>query len=228
MAVEILPLHLATVTFPEQSPLAHREGRIFAFALVHPDGVLLFETGLGSGNARVEELLRPRRRSLPAALGEQGLGLRDVVAVANSHLHIDHCGQNHLFGDLPIYVQRSEYEAAHTPHYTVLGWVDFPGASYELLEGEAELVEGIRLLPTPGHTPGHQSLAVETEEELVILAGQAIYTAAEWEGATNPQDSGAESSWDRDSYDASARYLRNLDPRRVFFSHDERIWQATD
>lgn len=173
----------------------------------------------------MDELLRPERRLLPEALSDEGIAPADLVAIANSHLHIDHCGQNHLFPGVPIYVQRAEYEAAHSPNYTVPGWVDFPGASYELLDGDAGMIESVRLISTPGHTPGHQSLVVTTGEGLVMLAGQAVYTAAEWEGATNGRRAGLETAWDRERYARSVARLRDLDPRRVFFSHDETVWE---
>ena len=109
---------------------------------------------------------------------------RDVVCVINTHLHFDHCGGNRLFPGVPIHVQRLELQAPHDPHE----WVDFPGATYVEHDGEADVLPGIRLLPTPGHTRGHQSVLVDTPDGLVVIGGDVAYTFHELgSGATEGQ-----------------------------------------
>src|SRR5207237_3610325 len=94
-------------------------------------------------------------------LSEQAIDLAGVDVVVNTHLHFDHCGGNHLFAGRPIYVQRQELEDARTEDdYTIREWVDAPGVSYEPVDGELELVHGLRLVPAPGHTPGMQVVVV--------------------------------------------------------------------
>ena len=95
-----------------------------------------------------------------------------VAAVVNTHLHFDHCGGNRLFPGIPIHVQRRELADARTEDdYTVREWVDFRGATYVEHDGEAEILPGVRLLPAPGHTAGHQVVLVETDEGPVVLGG---------------------------------------------------------
>src|SRR5919197_6565968 len=103
-------------------------------------------------------------------------GVRRAGDVINTHLHFDHCGGNRLFAGVPIYVQRAEREAAREPDYTIPEWAEFEGATYEEVDGEAEILPGIRVVPTPGHTPGHQSVLVDTEDGLVVVAGDVGYT----------------------------------------------------
>ena len=83
---------------------------------------------------------------------------------------------------------------------------------------------GLRLVPTPGHAPGHQSLVVDTGEGRVVLAGQAVWTRDEWEGATDDERSGAPSAWDHEVYARSIERLRALEPTRLHFAHDRAIW----
>lgn len=78
---------------------------------------------------------------------------------------------------MPIHVQRLELQAPHHPPE----WVDFPGATYVEHDGEAEVLPDIRLLPTPGHTPGHQSVLIDTPDGLVIVGGDVAYTFDELE-----------------------------------------------
>src|ERR1041385_395254 len=78
---------------------------------------------------------------------------RDVVCVINTHLHFDHCGGNRLFAGTPIYVQRREREAARTEDYTIPEWVEFEGATYVELEGEHEVLPGVRVVPSSTTPP---------------------------------------------------------------------------
>lgn len=151
--------------------------------------------------------------------------MADITAVANCHLHFDHSGQNARFPGVPIFSQRNEHAMIHTPDYTVPEWVDFVGARYELLDGEADVAPGIRLIPTPGHSPGHQSLVVDAGVGTVVVAGQALLTRAEWEGAANEAVSGLAGSWDERAYADSVERLRALDPDRVHFVHDPAVWR---
>jgi N-acyl homoserine lactone hydrolase len=162
----------------------------------HPDGRILVDTGLIDSNAELDEQWSPRF--------DPDLIPRDVVCVINTHLHFDHCGGNRLFAGTPIYVQRREREAARADDYTIPEWVDFDGADYVELEGEEEVVPGVRVVPTPGHTPGHQSVLVETDDGLVVVAGDVAY------------------SWDEfdDPANAAARMLAGLAPRRIWLAHD--------
>ena len=145
--------------------------------------------------------------------------------MANCHLHFDHSGQNdRIPPGVPIFVQRTEWAMVHEPDYTVPEWIDVPGLTYEVLEGELEVAPGLRLIPTPGHTAGHQSLVLDAPDGTVVLAGQAVQSRAEWEGASEPSASGASSARDP-RYPRSVERLRSLDPARVHFAHDPAVWE---
>ena len=210
---------LATLFWPHDTHRAGQSIPMYAYAIRHPRGLVLFDTGVGSGSDEVDREWRPTRFSLDEALAGLGHTAAEVAAIACCHLHFDHCGQNPRFPGVPIYVQRAEYEATRAKDYTVPAWVDFPGATYELLDGDAEPWSGIRILSTPGHTPGHQSMLVDTDEGGVLLAGQAVYDLAEFEGRTPLESSDP-------VYARSVERLRSLKARRVHVSHDERVGGA--
>ena len=125
---DVLPLHLADLTFPANHPLRGQQGVVMAFAIRHSEGIVLFDTGIGRGSRRLDEGYAICHRRIEDELAVYGIGVEDVVAVVNSHLHFDHCGANSLFPEMPIHVQATEYAAAHEAGYTHLPWVDFEGA----------------------------------------------------------------------------------------------------
>ena len=197
----------------------------YAHAVEHPGGLFLFDNGVGFGNAEVDATFSPRVRPVDDALEAAGISLADVTGAANCHLHFDHCGQNAVLRGMPIFAQRAEWAKVHEPGYSVPEWVDVPGLTYELLDGETEVASGIRLIPTPGHTDGHQSLSIDTPEGAIVLAGQAVQSRAEWEGADGPEVSGRTTAPDPDAYARSVDRLRLLDPLRLHFAHDSAVWQ---
>jgi len=226
--VRVVPFLVSELRLPpaEQELLGREWWPSYAHAVVHRDGVFLFDNGAGFGNTQIDERFSPRVTPIEDALAEHGISLADVTGAANCHLHFDHSGQNvRLPKGIPIFVQSREWAKVHEPDYTIAEWIDVPGLTYELLDGEAEVAPGLRLIPTPGHTAGHQSLAIDVPEGTVVLAGQAVQSSAEWEGATEPSASGEPSAPDREAYAGSVERLRKLEPVRVHFAHDPAIWE---
>jgi N-acyl homoserine lactone hydrolase len=159
----------------------------------HPEGRLLIDTGMIDSTPELDAEwgIRFDAEKIP----------RDVVCVINTHLHFDHCGGNRLFAGTPIHVQRVEREAARADGYTIAEWVEFDGATYVEHDGEAEILPGVRVLPTPGHTPGHQSVLVDTDDGLVVLAGDVGYT------------------WKQFDASESGQLLMSMRPRRIWLAH---------
>lgn len=226
-ADDVLPMHLATVVFPQSHPFRGQSGDVLGFAIRHQHGIVLFDTGIGAGNALIDRYYEPVRRSLADALGDHGHQLLDVTAVINSHLHFDHCGNNHLLPGVPIYAQSGELDLARSPRYTVPDWIDFPGAEYRLVDGDAQIAPGIRIIATPGHTGGHQSVVLDQADRPIVLAGQAIYSKAECERiAVHGTLTDDDPPPDPVGYLASANRILGLRPQRVHFSHDAAIWNG--
>ncbi len=213
--------------FPEGGQYRGQTGVVVAYALRHPGGVLLFDTGFAPPpDPELDEFSRRwqvRVRDLTDELAAAGVDLAYVTAVANCHLHVDHAGQNRLFPGIPIYVQAAEWAAAHGPDYTAGVVVDFPSARYELITGDREIAPGVRLFATPGHSPGHQSLVIESPDGPLLLAGQAVYSRGEWLGVADARE-GATSAPDGEAYRRSVARIRALKPGRVLFGHDRQGW----
>jgi len=103
---------------------------------------------------------------------EWGIDLASIDIVVNTHLHFDHCGNNHLFAGTPIHVQRRELDDALTlDDYTIRDWVQASAVQYVPVDGELELLPGLRLVPAPGHTRGSQIVVLDAGDRPTVLAG---------------------------------------------------------
>jgi glyoxylase-like metal-dependent hydrolase (beta-lactamase superfamily II) len=168
----------------------------------HPDGLLLVDTGLGNKEDAkftdiygVENAGADGRTRLEDALAQLGHTPRDVRTVINTHLHFDHAGGNSYadgagavqvtFPRARHVVQAGEYHyATHTNERTAASYfarnfapVDAAGL-LDRVDGEREIVRGVRVLPTPGHVPHHQSVLLESDGERALFLGDLAPTAA--------------------------------------------------
>jgi len=178
---------------------------VYVHVIEHPDGRVLVDTGMTELHPLVADM-DPRIQPLSG----QDMDLAGIDMVVNTHLHFDHCGGNRLFAGTPIYVQRRELDDARSQDdYTIREWVDAPGVEYVPVDGELELLPGVRLVPAPGHTPGTQVVVVGTGAHPVVIAGDA----AVWFGELDePQTEGQ-------------RLVVGLEPALVWLAHAHEPWR---
>ncbi|MCS0636249.1 N-acyl homoserine lactonase family protein [Streptomyces sp. LP05-1] len=206
---------------------------VLAYLVRHRAGTLLFDTGVGGGDPAAEAHYRPRRHDLADRLAAAGTSLGSVDLVVNCHLHFDHCGGNPLLAGRPVLVQRTELAAARADGYTIDALVDFPGARYEELDGPAEIWPGVHVVPTPGHTEGHQSLVVAGPDGATVLAGQAHDFASHFASAEMARRAALDPGRPGTGGPRPGPYPGWLDtlagfrPRRVLFAHDRSVWEGT-
>lgn len=212
------------VMLPESHPEGPGPCDVHAFLVRDGHFAFLVDTGVGSGCEPIDARYRPERADLPAELARLGVRPGGLAGIVNSHLHFDHCGNNRLFPGVPIYAQRAEYEAAHADRYTVRDWLLFEGADYRLLDGPFDLSPRVRIVPSPGHTIGHQSVAVDGVDGIELVAAQAAYTAAEFHSYLTPSPQARVDAWSTTAYTRSIHTLHGLQPRRAFFTHDATVW----
>lgn len=224
MSATIHRLHLANVNLKGQfNPPTYVDARIdvLAYAVIRDTHVILMDTGVGLGNSYIERTFEPTRKPIVDELKRIGLSPGDVTTVINSHLHFDHCGNNALFPHADVLVQERELIAARTNGYTVRDWFDYPDAKIRSVSGDHQIAAGVTLIATPGHTPGHQSLLLETGQGPVVVAAQAAFSADEYERGGEPAAQAHEGF--EQHYTASIARLKSLGARQVYFSHDTRI-----
>jgi glyoxylase-like metal-dependent hydrolase (beta-lactamase superfamily II) len=107
------------------------------------------------------------------ALAVYGLKPEDIDIVIHTHLHNDHCENDYKCTNARVYVQKAEYEFFLNPHPVDHRY--FPDLLDEVevvtVEGDREIVEGISVMLTPGHTPGGQSVVVNTKKGKAVITG---------------------------------------------------------
>ncbi|HEX6058411.1 MAG TPA: MBL fold metallo-hydrolase [Gemmatimonadaceae bacterium] len=169
----------------------------------HESGLVLVDTGAGNKeNAKFHEIYGVENAGAdgggPTMLedGIRAAGARpeDVALVIDTHLHFDHAGGNTsvdasgtvrlAFPNARYVVQAGELRYARHPNERTAASY-FPhnydpveaAGRLDTIEGEREIVRGIRALPTPGHTPHHQSILIESDGERALFLGDLIPTA---------------------------------------------------
>ena len=192
----------------------------------HRHGVLVFDTGVGRGNAFIDEQYAVVHHGVESALAAHGHSLADVTDVVCSHLHFDHCGGNRLFPGVPIHVQAAELALVDEPHFTIPEWVHFDGSTYVPHDGDAPVRGGMRLLATPGHTAGHQALVLDGPSGPVVLGGQAVYSAGELAHVVSTGRPLLDEPPDLDAYLASVDRIVALAPVQVHLAHDTEVFSA--
>ena len=157
---------------------------------------ILVDTGLGDKeDAKFQEMFAVERiPTLRDSLKMQGLTPEDIHMVVNTHLHFDHAGGNTVrengaivptFPRAKYIVQRGEYEDAaranertrasyRRENFTPVAHVD----QWEFMDGETELVPGVSVVVTEGHTRHHQSIKIESEGQIAFYLGDLIPTVS--------------------------------------------------
>lgn len=150
-------------------------------AVWNNDYKVVIDTGVHDAqwvNSNLVPCFQEADENLVAALKKgPGWEPEDVDIVINTHLHYDHCGNNKLFKNAKFVVQRREWTAAHNPIPSqkdiylpeLYDPVDY--FNWMFVEGEAEIAPGIKVFLTPGHSDGHQSVLVNTEEGKLCVSG---------------------------------------------------------
>ena len=159
----------------------------------HDDGLVLVDTGIGNKENDkfidiygVENAGTGGRTKLEDALRELGHGPDDIRWVINTHLHFDHAGGNKTMEGLAFpraryVVQRGELDfAQHTNERTAGSYLphNVAGVPFQLIDGETEILPGIRGIPTPGHVPYHQSILIDGGGEKACFVADVVPTAA--------------------------------------------------
>jgi N-acyl homoserine lactone hydrolase len=176
---------------------------IWAWAIEHPEGVIVVDTGetarvMEPGwfprwhpyfRTAVKFEVKPELEIGPQ-LRERGIEPGDVRRVVLTHMHTDHSGGLGHFPDSEILVARREMEVASGTMGKLRGFLphrwpewfaprlyELDGEAFGPFESSLPVTEAgdVRIVPTPGHTPGHVSVALDEGDRVLLFAGDASY-----------------------------------------------------
>jgi len=124
---------------------------------------------LAHGYSKAENI-----QTMEEGLGKLKLRPEDIDIVILTHLHWDHVAFASKFTKARFIIQKAELDFARHPHPANAAPYDeelFKDLNFEVVEGDKEIIEGVKVLFTPGHTPGGQSVAVKTSKGMAIIPG---------------------------------------------------------
>ncbi len=164
------------------------EMNIGSFVIEGADKTIIVDTGLGKLNHHIEQ---PMRETLLSELEAFSIKPTDIDIVFLTHLHLDHVGTNmtrdngvwkQTFPKAQYMVGKSDWEMfsrmINNPSFKYLEEQVQPllsNGSLYLFEGEIALTEGVVTIPTPGHTPGHTSLLIESDGAKAVIMGDTVH-----------------------------------------------------
>jgi N-acyl homoserine lactone hydrolase len=159
----------------------------------HPKAKILLDTGMDTKKWYDEELdwklkhIQSDEQRLDYHLTKLGVKPEDINFIIPSHLHQEHIGFLYMFPNATCIVQIEELRHAYVPEkfeafYGKREIFDLPNIRYQCIQGDYHLFPEIEILSTPGHTAGHQCIAVKTEHSGTLLfTGDALYTREMYE-----------------------------------------------
>lgn len=183
MEYTITPL-LSGVRNPDQGIMTYQQGYgkriwlpIWVFLLQNGENNILVDTGLDENELFVPpqfvEETGMEAKPLPELLDEQGLSVDDIDIVINTHLHDDHCGNNGLFTNAVFYVHKKELEFCKNPHPIDHRYDEYfiEDVTFTELTEDQEILPGLKVMHSPGHTEGCLSVIANTKEGTAVITG---------------------------------------------------------
>jgi glyoxylase-like metal-dependent hydrolase (beta-lactamase superfamily II) len=180
---------------PSVGPGVERAMTVRSYLVVHPEGTLIWDTGIADEMARLPDgrriadtIVFKVPRTLRSQLDALGVDPRTVGHLGLSHLHVDHVGNLELFPDATVLLHEAEYAAGFSPDAEALTLIPETYAALDrgrvrtVADGHDLFGDGsVVTVPLVGHTPGHQGLLVELPDTgPVLLAGDIAYSAADY------------------------------------------------
>ena len=194
---------------------------VFCFLVKHANGNVLIDTGFSSNFA---ETWGKRLKFFKPILEKditKYLKNIPIHYIINTHLHIDHSENNSFFKDAEIIVQNQEFESACNPKlYQQLAYPDKidKNLNYRIINRDLDVFGdgSIKIVKTIGHTQGHQSVFLNSNEKHIFIAGDACYTSENLKYNCLPGI-----IWNPDKVIECYDMIRNLKNTQIIFGHEE-------
>lgn len=156
------------------------KGALKSLLVITNEKNIIIDTGIGElpeKHRQFHNIERKPDQNLKVQLKRHKLKAEDIDVIINTHLHFDHCGNNSIFKNAKFYVQAEELRYAYAPdrfqkaayireHFDV-------NVQYIPLRGRHRLTDDIVVIPTPGHSIGHQSVIIKWRGKNYVYCGDA-------------------------------------------------------
>ena len=194
---------------------------VMCFLVKHKKGNVLIDTGMPPD---LEKTWGKRLRYFnPEIKNDVANYLKNtkINYIINTHLHLDHCGNNGNFKNAEIIVQKEEYSSAKNPApYQKYAYCDDfnEKLNYRIIRGNLDLFgDGtIKIIKTSGHTKGHQSVLLNVDGRKIFIAGDACYTSENLKYNLLPAI-----LWNPDKIIKCYKMMRELENTQIIFGHEE-------
>ena len=176
----------------------------------------------------------PPEVHLLKVLEKHGLKPEDIDFIICTHLHWDHCQNNDCFPSKKVYTQKREVLYAINP--VELHWYTYEspqcgltpvwasaGTKLVVLDGDEEIIPGIEVFLTPGHTPGSQCVRVNTEDGYYLIAGDTVNIYENWEGNAKYHHVPAGIHVDLREYEETFKKMDKIDFKVILPGHDMKV-----
>ena len=185
---------------------------------------ILIDTGIGELPEKYKKFHTMKRKpdeGLRAQLQRYGLKPENIDVIINTHLHFDHCGNNKHFTNAKFYVQADELRYAYVPDR--FQKASYIRASFDVdvdympIQGSRKITENVSILPTPGHSIGHQSVVIRKDGKNYVYCGDAAPLRENLERRNIPGV-----LYRSDQALQSIDKLRNIEAAVYIYSHDRK------
>lgn len=239
------PSHFWAVPIPAYL-IHHPSGPLLVDTGLHPSVATRPVENLGRLFANFGRPKLDPGSDLPAQLRDRGIDAKSIRTVVMTHLHFDHSSGMSEFPGATFVLSEDEWVAATTERRPFLqgyrpAHYDY-AFDYRTVSYDSELVRSystfgrtldlfgdgsVRLASTPGHSAGHQSVICRLRDRDLVIAGDAIYTYAQLEGAPEPPRPADRHNWRRSLRELS-HFHRQFPQAVILPGHDPEHWKTLE
>ncbi|MGD0975826.1 MAG: N-acyl homoserine lactonase family protein [Candidatus Korobacteraceae bacterium] len=235
--MRIVPLHVGDILRDKSSFTCLRnqglkvELPVICWLIETNEAKVIVDTGTNAPHETAEHhkpLTRTREQEPAFLMDSLGVNVADIDLVILTHLHWDHCYNNHLFPNAEFLVQREELRYAIAPLPLHAHAYDLPpivGTKYKVIDGDKKLGNGISVVCTPGHTPGFQSVLVESPNKRILIASDTIPLFENW-CQDPPLPSGVFNNLEK--YYSTFDKISRLETDLVLPGHDRKVFDQPE
>jgi glyoxylase-like metal-dependent hydrolase (beta-lactamase superfamily II) len=217
-------------------------GPVLVDTALHPSAATRPSANLGRLGARIVKPRLEHGHDVPAQLRARGIDPKSIRTVVMTHLHLDHAGGIPEFPNAAFVVSAAEWEAATTDRRPLLrGYIpaqfdylfdyrtiDYDSAAVSSYASFGRTIDlfgdgTIRVAFTPGHTAGHQSVIARLADRDLVIAGDAIYTSGQLDGAPEPPRPVDPHNWRRSQRELQ-RFHERYPDAIIVPGHDPEAW----